>query len=67
MKLKSHKGTKKRVKVRKSGKLAFRKAAKRHLLINKSKRQKNKHKSGMPVNAATKAHIKKLLPGTKIK
>jgi len=67
MKLKSHSGTKKRVKVRASGKMTFNKSAKRHLLINKSRRQKNKFKFGMPVTDTLKGTIKKLLPGTKIK
>ena len=43
MKAKTHSGTKKRVKVRgkgKSLKLTFNKAARRHLMVNKSKRQK---------------------------
>lgn len=44
MKIKTHKGASKRIKVRgkgKSLKLTFDKAAKRHLLVNKSKGQKS--------------------------
>lgn len=67
MKLKSHSGIKKRVKVRKSGVISFRKAAKKHLLINKNKRQKGKWQSGMPVTNTLKKHIKSNLPGKKIK
>lgn len=62
MKLKSHSGTKKRVKISSRGKIMFQKPAKRHLLINKSKRQKNKYRNGMPAHAADVAKIKHLLP-----
>ncbi len=41
MKKKTHSGAKKRVKITGSGKFRMEKAAKRHLLVNKSKRQKN--------------------------
>jgi large subunit ribosomal protein L35 len=41
MKQKSHSGTKKRVKLTGSGKIRMEKGSKRHLLVNKSKRQKN--------------------------
>ncbi len=43
MKAKTHSGTKKRVKVKGKGKnlkLSFNKAGRRHLLVNKSKKQK---------------------------
>lgn len=40
MKKKSNSGLKKRVKVTATGKLIFNKSAKKHLLTNKSKRQK---------------------------
>ncbi|MFA6992453.1 MAG: bL35 family ribosomal protein [Candidatus Gracilibacteria bacterium] len=66
MKLKSHSGIKKRVKIRKSGKISFNKAGKRHLLINKNRRQKNKWKDGMPVTNTIKKHIRSRLPGKKI-
>jgi len=62
MKLKSHSSAKKRFKVTGNGKLIARKAGKKHLLINKSKRQKKLHKSGMGLNAKDTANMKILLP-----
>lgn len=63
MKLKSHSGAKKRVKFNSNGKMFFKKAGKRHLLINKSKRQKKTNmKTGKPVNPSFVSMIKKLLP-----
>lgn len=41
MKQKTHSGAKKRVKRTGSGKIRMEKGSKRHLLVNKSKRQKN--------------------------
>lgn len=61
-KLKSHSGTKKRVKVTGKGKIRLQKSSKNHLLINKSKRQKNLHEGGKPTSAGNEANIKKLLP-----
>jgi large subunit ribosomal protein L35 len=63
MKIKTHSGAKKRIKVNGNGKVFVNKAAKRHLLANKSKRQKKSHKSGMAVTTARIDHIRKLLPG----
>lgn len=63
MKIKAHSGTKKRIKVRKSGTVMVQKAAKRHLLINKSKKQKGSFPSGMPVNATQMVALRRLLPG----
>jgi len=40
MKQKTHSGMKKRIKITKTGKMIFQKPCKRHLLTNKSKRQK---------------------------
>ena len=62
MKLKSHSGTKKRVKVTARGKFKFDKAARRHLLINKNKRQKKLHPRGLVVPAAERERISRLLP-----
>lgn len=61
MKQKSHSGLKKRVKITASGKIMLNKAGKRHLLVNKSKRQKKLYKSGMPASASDTKWIKKLL------
>lgn len=63
MKQKTHSGLKKRVKVRPGGKLMVDKAAKRHLLINKSKRQKSSSPNGMPVSSAHMKAVRRLLPG----
>ncbi len=63
MKVKSHSGLKKRLKVKKSGALAFNKAARRHLLTNKSKRQKRSMRSGLPVYAGGMKHVRRLLAG----
>ncbi len=62
MKLKTHSAAKKRFKITGTGKLIANKAGKKHLLFNKSKRQKKLHKSGMGLYAKDEANIKKLLP-----
>lgn len=61
MKLKSHSGTKKRVKISGRGKIFFRKSSKQHLLINKSKRQKALQNLGKLVDPSDEKKIKKLL------
>ena len=53
---------KKRAKVRKGGTIALRKASKRHLLSNKSKRQKKAFLKGMPVTTTRNEDIRRLLP-----
>lgn len=63
MKAKTHSGMKKRVKVRKSGKLAFRKSCKQHLLADKSKRQKKASPFGMTVPKTHEKQIRRMLPG----
>lgn len=65
MKAKTHSGTKKRIKVRKSGTLSVNKANRRHLLVNKSKRQKNIQE--MPADRTRIVSLRRLLPGKKIK
>ena len=62
MKLKTHKGLRKRVKITGSGKIMFQKASKRHLLINKSKRQKRSNATGMPAHRSDEKKVKLLLP-----
>lgn len=47
MKQKSHSGLKKRVKVTSTGKMIVGKSAKRHLLLNKSKKAKGRGKYGV--------------------
>lgn len=61
MKLKTHKGTKKRVKLSSKGKIMFNKAAHRHLLVNKSKRQKQLAFGGHAGHHSDETKIKQLL------
>ena len=61
MKKKSHSGLKKRVKRTGTGKIKFTKSAKKHLLVNKSKRQKKLNKSGKVASASDTKWINKLL------
>lgn len=62
MKQKSHSGMKKRIKKTGTGKLMAAKANKRHLLANKSKRQKKANLGGKQISAANLKFVKKLLP-----
>ena len=62
MKLKSHSASKKRFKVTGSGKIRGQKSSKKHLLINKSKRQKKLMKGGLALSSGDHYNIKKLLP-----
>ncbi|MFA6305476.1 MAG: 50S ribosomal protein L35 [Candidatus Gracilibacteria bacterium] len=63
MKQKSHSGLKKRLKIRKSGTATFEKSAKKHLLADKSKRQKKLYPSGMPINHTQRKSFAFILPG----
>lgn len=60
MKLKTHKGTSKRLKISASGKAIRRKAAKNHLLVNKSDAAKRQTEKGLHKSDAKK--LKQLLP-----
>lgn len=62
MKLKTHSGTKKRIRITGTGKMMFDKAAKRHLLINKSRGAKNRDANGIIVSKTLNKRLKKLLP-----
>lgn len=62
MKKKSNSGLKKRIKVTGTGKIMMRKSAKKHLLANKSKRQKRLNKYGKIATPSDTKWIKKLLP-----
>lgn len=62
MKLKSHSAAKKRVKFTGTGKIRLQKSAKKHLLINKSKRQKKLHHGGKSTTPGNEKNIRKLLP-----
>ena len=63
MKQKTHSGAKKRIKVRKSGTISVQKSCKRHLLLNKSKKQKKAFASGYPVDPTRMYALRKLMPG----
>ncbi len=63
MKAKTHSGAKKRIKVRNSGSIKVEKAARRHLLMNKSKCQKAKGKTGIPVHSTKMKVVRKLMAG----
>jgi len=65
MKAKTHSATKKRVKITGSGKIRMQKSCKQHLLINKSKRQKNALKGGKETSDGNEANIRVLLPYSK--
>lgn len=62
MKLKTHSGTKKRVRKTSTGKLKVDKAGKRHLLAQKSKRAKKIAGNPQDVPAVRARIIQKLLP-----
>ncbi|HLG25792.1 MAG TPA: bL35 family ribosomal protein [Candidatus Gracilibacteria bacterium] len=62
MKLRSRSSAKKRIKITGTGKIRFQKSAKQHLLINKSKRQKNVHKYGKATTPGNEANMRKVLP-----
>lgn len=63
MKQKSHSGLKKRVHVKKSGTVMVQKAGKKHLLSNKSKRQKKSFPGGLHVDSGRMQSLRRLLPG----
>jgi large subunit ribosomal protein L35 len=65
MKLRSHSATKKRVKITGRGKIRLQKSAKQHLLINKSKKQKNAMPGGKPTSSGNEKNIRVLLPYSK--
>ncbi len=67
MKLKTHSGTKKRVKITGTKKVLYAKASKRHLLINKSKRQKRSSPLGMAADITHETALRRLMPYAKIK
>ena len=61
MKKKSHSGLKKRIKVTGKGKFVFKKSAKNHLLVNKSKRQKKLNKNGKVDSSSDSKWIAKII------
>jgi large subunit ribosomal protein L35 len=62
MKLKTHKGLSKRIKITKGGKIKKRRAFRSHLLTKKSKKRKRKFAKTYTVNKVENKKIKKLLP-----
>lgn len=54
---------KKRVKIRKSGTMKMCKSCKKHLLDNKSKRQKKLNSKGKPLDPVSVKEIRRMLPG----
>lgn len=64
MKLKTRSSVKKRVKKTGSGKFVMDKAAKRHLLVNKSKKQKKKDAKGKLVDPSHKKALSRMLPNS---
>ncbi|HRY59805.1 MAG TPA: 50S ribosomal protein L35 [Patescibacteria group bacterium] len=62
MKLKTHKGLSKRIKITKSGKIKKRRAFRSHLLTKKSKKRKRKFAKTYTVNKVENQKIRKLLP-----
>ena len=64
MKLKTHRGAKKRFKVTATGKILRMHSGKRHLLGTKAPGRMRKLKKLTLVNAADKANVKLLLPYT---
>ena len=62
LKLKTHRGTAKRVKVTASGKYVRRKASLRHLLTTKSRNQKRNLKGPTKVDASVTRMMGRLLP-----
>lgn len=62
MKQKTHSGAKKRIRKTGSGKLQVEKASRRHLLLQKSERQKNLGKNPQDLSSVETKRVKKLLP-----
>lgn len=62
MKLKTHSGAKKRVKITGTGKVMLSKIAKRHLLANKSRKAKGRNKYGLVIGATHADSVKAALP-----
>ncbi|PID84425.1 50S ribosomal protein L35 [Candidatus Gracilibacteria bacterium] len=62
MKLKTHSGAKKRVKISGTGKYITDKTGKRHLLKDKSKKAKGRGKYGLVISDANKKATQRSLP-----
>lgn len=62
MKLKTHSGAKKRVRITGTGKIMVDKTAKRHLLSQKSKKAKGRDKYGKVISSTNMKAVKASLP-----
>jgi large subunit ribosomal protein L35 len=62
MKLKTHSGVKKRFQRTGSGKIARRKAGRRHLLTSKASNRKRRLSGNVPVDPAMTLAVKRLTP-----
>lgn len=61
-KMKTHRGAAKRLKVTKSGKVKYQRAGRRHLLENKSAKQKRRMCGPSFVDKALDVQVKQMLP-----
>ncbi|MDR1943748.1 MAG: 50S ribosomal protein L35 [Synergistaceae bacterium] len=61
-KMKTHSGAKKRFSLTGSGKVAYQKSGRRHILVNKSERRMRKLRSKGIVSPQFEGRLKKLLP-----
>lgn len=61
-KMKTHSGTKKRFNLTGSGKVAYQKSGRRHILVHKSEKRMRKLRKKGIVSPAFEARLKKLLP-----
>ena len=62
MKLKTNSSAKKRIRFTGTGKVRVRKSAVKHLLAQKSKRQKKLHRGGKPTTLANAKNMNILIP-----
>ncbi len=60
--LKTRSGVKKRVKITWTWKIILRKAGKKHLLMNKSKKAKGRNKYGVVIDTVEVSRIKRQIP-----
>mgnify|MGYP000214371077 CR=1 FL=1 len=61
-KMKTHSGTKKRFRLTGSGKVAYQKSGRRHILVNKAERRMRRLRKKGIVSPAFEARIKAVLP-----
>ncbi|MDR0615327.1 MAG: 50S ribosomal protein L35 [Synergistaceae bacterium] len=61
-KMKTHSGTKKRFRLTGSGKVAYQKSGRRHILVHKSSKRMRRLRSTGIVSPQFEARLKKLIP-----